>query len=186
MGTPVGTELPRRVTSNDGVRLLTKPVCGSVILGQMPLQPQPKAVWATLLPVEPTSPSVARQTTQWFLSNCQSIDADTADIAVLLVSELVTNALNAMTEAATGISCIDLSLRLFPARLLVEVTDSSPRPPVLSPSGPDASTGRGLAIVDSMSQEWGYFWHNGRKVVFFILEGSRLWRPARQLFEHFR
>jgi hypothetical protein len=35
-----------------------------------------------------------------------------------------------------------------------------------------ASTGRGLAIVDSLSQQWGYFRHNGRKVVFFILEAS--------------
>jgi anti-sigma regulatory factor (Ser/Thr protein kinase) len=138
----------------------------------MPLQPQPKAAWARLLPVEPTSPSVARQTTEWFLSRCRSVDADTTEISVLLVSELVTNAVNAMAKAATGISCIDLSLRLFPARLLVEVTDSSPRPPVLSPSGPDASTGRGLAIVDSLSQQWGYFRHNGRKVVFFILEAG--------------
>jgi anti-sigma regulatory factor (Ser/Thr protein kinase) len=172
MGTPVSTDLPRRVTSNDGIRLLTKPVCGSVILGHMPLQPHPRAVWATLLPVELTSPSVARQTTRWFLSNCQGIDTDTADIAVLLVSELVTNAVNAMTEAATGISCIDLSLRLFPARLLVEVTDSSPNPPVLSPSGPDAPTGRGLPLVGTLSQQWGYFRHNGRKVVYFILEAG--------------
>ena len=171
MGT-VSTDLPRRVTSSDGVRLLSKPVCGSVILGQMPLQPSPKAAWATLLPVEPASPSVARQTTQWFLSQCRSVDADTIEIAVLLVSELVTNAVSAMAEAATDVSCIDLSLRLFPARLLVEVADSSPRPPVLSLSGPDASTGRGLAIVDRLSQQWGYFRHNGRKVVFFILEAS--------------
>lgn len=172
MGTPVSTELPRRVTSNDGVRLLSKPVCGSVILGQMPLQPSPKAAWATLLPVDPTSPSVARQTTEWFLGQCHGVDAGTIESAVLLVSELVTNAMKAMTEATTDISCIDLSIRLFPARLLVEVTDSSPRPPVLSPSGPDASTGRGLAIVDCLSQQWGYFWHNGRKVVFFILDAS--------------
>jgi len=172
MGTPVSTDLPRRATSNDGVRLLSKPVCGSVILGQMPLQPTPKAAWTTLLPVELTSPSVARQTTQWFLSQCHSVDADTTEIAVLLVSELVTNALNAMTEAATGISCIDLSLRLFPTRLLVEVTDSSPRPPALSPSGPDAPSGRGLPLVGSLSQEWGFFWHNGRKIVYFILEAG--------------
>jgi anti-sigma regulatory factor (Ser/Thr protein kinase) len=172
MGSPVSTDLPRRVTSNDGVRLLSKPVCGSVILGQMPLQPRPKAAWATLLPVELTSPSVARQTTEWFLSQCRSVDADTTEIAVLLVSELVTNAVNAMAEAATGSACIDLSLRLFPARLLVEVTDSSPRSPVLSPSSSDASTGRGLAIVDSLSQQWGYFRHNGRKIVYFTLEAG--------------
>jgi anti-sigma regulatory factor (Ser/Thr protein kinase) len=169
MGTPVGTELPQRVTSNRGARL-DKPVFGSAALRKIPLQPRPKAARAALFPVEPKSPEKAREVTRCFLGNCQGISTETIDIAVLLVSELVTNAYVAMTETTNGISCIDLSLRLFNnRRLLVEVTDSSPRVPLLAASGPDSVNGRGLTLVDEMSQQWGYFWHRGRKIVYVIL-----------------
>ena len=147
----------------------------------MPLQPHPEAAWAAPLPVEPRSPAQARKAARWFLSRCRSVDAGTTDIAVLLVSELVTNAFNAMTEGMTGLPCIDLSLRVFPARLLVEVTDSSPRPPVLSPGGPDAPAGRGLPIVGELSVQWGYFRHNGRKTVFFTLEAGDGAAPVHHL-----
>jgi hypothetical protein len=169
MRTPVGTELPRRITSNRGARL-DKPVFGSVTLGRMPLQPHPKEAWAEPFPVEPTSPEKARETTRWFLGNCQSITTDTIDIVLLLVSELVTNAYVAMKEAANCISYIDLSLRLFNNhRLLIEITDSSPRVPVLAASGLDSVDGRGLSLVDELSHQWGYFWHSGRKVVYAVL-----------------
>jgi anti-sigma regulatory factor (Ser/Thr protein kinase) len=139
----------------------------------MPLQPHPKAAWAELFPVKPTSPEKAREVTRWFLGNCRSTGTDTIDTAVLLVSELVTNAYFATTETTSGISCIDLSLRLFNNhRLLIEVTDSSPRAPVLAASGPDAINGRGLRLVDELSHQWGYFWHRGRKVVYAILSAT--------------
>jgi Histidine kinase-like ATPase domain len=193
MGTPVSTDLPRRATVNGGARQLSRPVGGSVILGQMPLQPSPRAAWTTTLPVDLASPSTARQTTQWFLDTCR-VDPETTEIGVLLVSELVTNAVNAMTsDGMTGVSHrIELSLRLFtavrqpllfttvaPVRLLVEVIDSSPCPPVLSPSGPDVTTGRGLSIVAELSQQWGYFRHHGRKIVFFTLEAGHGAAPVR-------
>ena len=166
MGTPVGAELPQRVTSNRGARL-DKPVFGSVALRQMPLQPHPKEALSELFPVEPTSPEKAREVTRWFLVNRHSISTDTIDIVVLLVSELVTNAYIAMTEVTSGIFCIDLSLRLFNNdRLLIEVTDSSPRVPLLQAIGPDSVNGRGLALVDNLSHQWGYFWHCDRKVVY--------------------
>jgi anti-sigma regulatory factor (Ser/Thr protein kinase) len=166
MGTPVGTELPQRVTSNRGARL-DKPVFGSVALRQMPLQPHPKEALSELFPVGPTSPEKARAVTRGFLGNCHSISTDTIDIVVLLVSELVTNAYIAMAEAASGISSINLSLRLFNNdRLLIEVADSSPRVPLLQTIGPDVVNGRGLTLVDELSHQWGYFWHCGRKVVY--------------------
>ena len=169
MGTSVGTELPRRVTCNRGTRL-DKPVFGSVTLGQMPLQPHPKEAWAESFTVEPTSPEKAREITRWFLGNCQSITTDMIDDALLLVSELVTNAYVAMTETAIGISYIDLSLRLFNNhRLLIEITDSSQRVPILAASAPDSLSGRGLSLVNELSDQWGYFWHRGRKVVYAVL-----------------
>jgi anti-sigma regulatory factor (Ser/Thr protein kinase) len=168
MGIPVGTEPPDQVTSNRGA-CLDEPPSGSVTLGPMPLQPRPRAAWAELFPVEPTSPQEAREVTRWFLGNCQGVSSDTADTAVLLVSELVTNAYAAMTRTTNGIPCIGLSLRLFTSRLLTEVTDSSPRVPALTASGPDAVSGRGLSLTDELSQQWGYFWHRTRKVVYFTL-----------------
>jgi anti-sigma regulatory factor (Ser/Thr protein kinase) len=169
MGTRATTELPRRA-GNRGTRLLDKPVCGSVVLSGMPLQPRPRAAWAALYPVEATSPKAARETTSWFLGNCQLTD-DTIETAVLIVSELVTNAYKAMQGQAIGLACIDLSLRLFPTRLLIEVTDSSPLSPVLSESDFRAEGGRGLTTVDALSDsKWGFYWQQGRKIVYAILE----------------
>jgi anti-sigma regulatory factor (Ser/Thr protein kinase) len=57
------------------------------------------------------------------------------DVAALLVDELFVNSIrhsgSRVPGETTGLPCIELSLRVFPARLLVEVTDSSPRPPCL-------------------------------------------------------
>jgi anti-sigma regulatory factor (Ser/Thr protein kinase) len=89
----------------------------------------------------------------------------------LLVSELVTNAFEAMSaNPSSGIACIELSLRLFEDHLLIEVIDSSPKAPVPRLTcDAEAENGRGLAVVDHVSQEWGYFWRTGRKVVYCIL-----------------
>jgi anti-sigma regulatory factor (Ser/Thr protein kinase) len=135
----------------------------------MPLQPRTRAAWAAAFPVEATSPAAARETTRWFLRNCQLTD-DPIDVATLIVSELVTNAFTAM-QGQAGSACIDLSLRLFPRRLLIEVTDSSLRVPVMAPASNDAVGGRGLAAVDGLSDhKWGFYWHHGRKIVYAILE----------------
>lgn len=169
MRTAVGAELPVRVTGNRGARL-EQPVFGSAALRQRPLQPRPKAAWADLLPVELRSPEKARGVTRRFLGNCQAVSADTMDTAILIVSELVTNAYYAMAENANGILGIDLSLRWFNnQRLLMEVADSSPLAPVLAASGPDAVNGRGLSLVDELSYQWGFFWHCGRKIVYAVV-----------------
>jgi anti-sigma regulatory factor (Ser/Thr protein kinase) len=136
----------------------------------MPLQPRPRAAWVALYPVEATSSKAARETTRWFLGNCNLTD-DAIETAVLVVSELVTNAYKAMQGQAIGLACIDLSLRLFPTRLLIEVTDSSPLSPVLSESDFRAEGGRGLTAVDALSDsKWGFYWQQGRKIVYAILE----------------
>jgi hypothetical protein len=126
------TDLPPKPEAHAaGARLHRKPVHGSVVLGLMPSQPAPRAAWAYLYPVSDRSPSRARHDTEWFLAKCREIPDGFGEIAVLLVSELVTNAYKAMlTGPLTGIACIDLSLRLFRDHLLIEVIDSSPDVPV--------------------------------------------------------
>jgi anti-sigma regulatory factor (Ser/Thr protein kinase) len=148
-----------------------RPVQGSVILGLMPSQPQPQATWAALFPVAGTSPARARFATGLFLSNCRGIPDGLGDVAALLVSELVTNAYKAMNEEPfSGIACVELSLRLFGDRLLIEVIDSSPKPPVPNlAENAQGEGGRGLAVVDGLSEEWGYFWRTDRKVVYCTL-----------------
>ncbi len=75
-----------------------------------------------------------------------------ADIATLLVSELVTNAL----RHATG----PVGVRLVrPARLgdllLVEVSDPLPDPPREREPRPEDESGRGLQLVAHSSHRWG-------------------------------
>jgi anti-sigma regulatory factor (Ser/Thr protein kinase) len=73
------------------------------------------------------------------------------DVCTLLVSELVTNAVQ------HGRGAISLEMTAEPAGLRVAVGQSEPMPPP-SPggmSGLDAVSGRGLAIVDALATQWG-------------------------------
>lgn len=149
-------------------RLRRSPVEGSVVLGILPSQPQPRAAWVSLLPLHSAAPATARGDTELFVTTCQGIPDHLAEDAVLVVSELVSNAYTAMEkEPFSGIPCIEFSLRLFDAHLLIEVIDSSTRSPKPDLTyDAERESGRGLVVVDRLSQEWGYFWRNGRKVVY--------------------
>ncbi len=67
----------------------------------------------------------------------------------LVVSEL---AANAILHARSSFS---VRMLVGPARVRLEVTDHGDGVPVRRQYGTDATTGRGLAIVDSMSDRWG-------------------------------
>jgi hypothetical protein len=69
--------------------------------------------------------------------------------APLVLTELVTNA---TLHARTPYTVL---LRLEPTHLVVEVLDSSPRLPQARNYAVDASTGRGIKIIDSFSATWG-------------------------------
>lgn len=76
--------------------------------------------------------------------------ADTAQVAELLVTELVTNAL-VHTEGGA-----EVSASVKGARLRVEVRDGAarrPRPYV--PSADDGTHGRGLVLVEALADTWG-------------------------------
>ncbi len=61
-------------------------------------------------------------------------------------------AANAALHARTAFT---VHLVLEPSALLVEVTDSSPVPPQRRRYGTEATTGRGIALVESLSDTWG-------------------------------
>ena len=77
------------------------------------------------------------------------LDRDTTETALLLVSELATNAIR------HGAPPVRMSLRLEQDRLRVEVTDSSPSLPELGHPSPDQTSGRGLQIVQQLAAKWG-------------------------------
>jgi anti-sigma regulatory factor (Ser/Thr protein kinase) len=88
------------------------------------------------------------------------IDPETIEVAVLLVSELVTNAIAAtaaMAERNAGTDSpaqVVLTLYHQPDRIMIEMYDPDPSPPVLAEAGTDAETRRGLMLVQALSKEW--------------------------------
>ena len=87
------------------------------------------------------------------------------DTAVLLVSELVTNA---VLHAG---SPVELALSLGRGRLRVEVGDRDPRPPLRMDHSEQSSTGRGLLLVDRAVDRWGVERLPSGKKVWFELSG---------------
>ncbi len=98
---------------------------------------------------------------------------DLADMAGLVVSELVTNALRHGVPAGppiTGESPVRLRLLGQAPYVMCMVTDPGAGIPVLRDPGPTAENGRGLNVVESCCVRWG--WHlldGGGKVVWALL-----------------
>jgi serine/threonine-protein kinase RsbW len=89
-----------------------------------------------------------------------------SEIASLLVSELVTNAV--MHDGAAGV--VMMAIRCARGRLRVDVHDASGVLPEPEPDTPvDAETGRGLMLVDTLADEWGFYRTPGGKAVYFSL-----------------
>ncbi|MFJ4676486.1 ATP-binding protein [Kitasatospora sp. NPDC088783] len=108
----------------------------------------------SLLTLDSTPESVAgaRRHTVLVL-HCWHARDGLSDAARLVVSELATNAV----RARGGPSGFTLSLALRDDHLLVQVGDQDPRPPRPRETGPDATGGRGLHLVDELSSRWGYY-----------------------------
>jgi hypothetical protein len=99
-----------------------------------------------------------------------------ADVAELVVSELVTNALRHGVPSARKLvseHCIRLRLLAQAPFMMCMVTDPGRDIPVLREAEPTSETGRGLNVVESCSVRWG--WHlldEGGKVVWALLRPS--------------
>ncbi|MBL1094496.1 MULTISPECIES: ATP-binding protein [Streptomyces] len=102
------------------------------------------------LPSRPQSAGIARRLTAAVLLKQWSLTPQLAEQAVLLVSELVGNAVR-HTGART------LALRMLRRRgwIRVEVRDPSRGLPCLMPVHDLDISGRGLFLVDTLSDRWG-------------------------------
>ncbi|MGI8685790.1 MAG: ATP-binding protein [Acidimicrobiales bacterium] len=111
-------------------------------------------------PAEITSPRAARQFVGSVIGHP---DDETTQMALVLTSELVTNA---VLHARTS---VDVRVELEDGLIRVEVADGDPRLPAPMSHAPDALGGRGLFLVEQLASAWGTDLCNGGKVVWFTL-----------------
>ena len=110
-------------------------------------------------------PLVVSTTTarHWMAGQLAHFSTEVCECAALLTSELVTNA---VLHAATPLS---VTLHFLPGRIRVDVADASPVLPSLKDYSPDAATGRGLTLCNTLASDWGVHAVNGGKIVWFEL-----------------
>ncbi len=91
--------------------------------------------------------------------------APVAETVELVVSELATNAVRAMTgrdgrpwyeDDLAGLPVMHVRLFSDRVRVLVEVWDKSMRAPMFKRAGPDEPGGRGLMLVEALSEQWSW------------------------------
>ncbi|MGW6059976.1 SpoIIE family protein phosphatase [Streptomyces sp. NPDC055189] len=141
-------------------------------------QPGPPAVVCTSLPGNPLAPAAARRFVRAALVDWSELSVPAAagvtdrvtDDAVLLVSELVTNA---VVHAGTTVELVcrldEAGLGESTDSLVIEVSDHHPARAVRSdPSSQAPGTpeyGRGLQLVAALSESWGITYRTGTKSV---------------------
>ncbi|WP_405857773.1 ATP-binding protein [Streptomyces sp. NBC_00090] len=102
------------------------------------------------LPSRPESAWVARRLTQAVVLRQWGLGAQIAEHAVLLVSELVGNAVR-----HTGARVFALRMHRRRGWIRIEVRDPSRGLPCLMPVAELDTSGRGLFLVDKLSDRWG-------------------------------
>jgi PAS domain S-box-containing protein len=101
-----------------------------------------------LLPGQPPASGEARS----FLEGAAKawrLDGEVTQLAMLLASELVTNAVR------HGAGSVELRLHRAARSLFIEVVDESGRMPHQRRPPPDDEQGRGLDLVDALAASWG-------------------------------
>lgn len=117
-------------------------------------------------PARLESATEARRFAERTLASWQCLDL--IGTVVLLVSELVVNAVSHAGSAAT------LRLALDGCMLRVEVDDTSPVVPEPKVTSAGDSGGRGLMIVEALADRWGVDPTASGKAVWFELDGGRV------------
>lgn len=103
--------------------------------------------------------------------------ADVVDAACLLVSELVSNSVLHARTAGLVRASVDGGV------LHVEVHDGSATPPIRKHYTQDAATGRGVMLVQTLADTWGFELTDAGKYVWFTLALVRPASRAGDLFD---
>jgi anti-sigma regulatory factor (Ser/Thr protein kinase) len=89
------------------------------------------------------------------------------DDCVLLTSEIATNALvHSRSGEGGGSFTVTIACRGDRVRVSVQ-DDGSPEPPCAGHGVPDGTSGRGLPLLDALSNRWGVIREDGRNQVWF-------------------
>jgi anti-sigma regulatory factor (Ser/Thr protein kinase) len=147
---------------------VTRKECGSVAPDEAEAWPLKSHLELAALP---TAVSCARRHAKAVVLECGlPMLADTVE---LIVSEIVTNAV----QAASFLRADSLAtpvVRLWLASdlhcVLVRVWDSSSQMPARQDPNPDDESGRGLMLVDCLGSEWGVDRRQNGKVVWVIVK----------------
>jgi anti-sigma regulatory factor (Ser/Thr protein kinase) len=94
-------------------------------------------------------PSEAGHARRQVAQACEGLARDVVEIAQLLTTELVTNAID------HGAGEITLDITRASQDLRVDVSDAAPGRPQAAAATPDQTRGRGMLIVESLASSWG-------------------------------
>jgi anti-sigma regulatory factor (Ser/Thr protein kinase) len=87
------------------------------------------------------------------------VSGESAEPALLVVTELLSNAVD------HGRGPVRVEVTPVNGSVRVEVQDGSPEPPRLQPPDPSRQRGRGVQMVDAVSERWGWTARGDGKVV---------------------
>ncbi len=122
--------------------------------------------------VQSDAPSSCSEARGHVLHALRDAPADVRDVAALLTSELVANAL---LHAAGPLT---LTVSRDGPCIRVEVGDTGTMPPGVKRYGLASRTGRGLRMLEEMAEEWGWYPTPSGKTVWFELSTDRGWAPG--------
>jgi serine phosphatase RsbU (regulator of sigma subunit)/anti-sigma regulatory factor (Ser/Thr protein kinase) len=132
----------------------------AVLAAHLPGRPGGSATRAQRsLPAQPMSVPLARSWAEGWLAGTPA-PADLAEGVLLVLSELVTNAVR------QGDGPLRLTLEALERSVVVEVFDTGHRMPLLGEADLESTGGRGLNLIDAVCEEWG---------VREELEGKTVW-----------
>jgi anti-sigma regulatory factor (Ser/Thr protein kinase) len=96
------------------------------------------------------------------------MDDEVASYGVVIVSELLTNAVD---HTETRLSKITIERR-SDSTVCIGVSDCSHAAPRVKAATETAESGRGLRLVDELSLQWGYDTHHWGKFTWALIEAS--------------
>ncbi len=120
-------------------------------------------------PSDPESVPAARR---FATEALKGVSADTLDAVELMVSELATNCVRHASVA------FDLTVAQERGTIRVEATDRAGGTPTMRSPGPEDPTGRGLQIVNMLSESWGVDHASGQGKTVWLTISAQASEPA--------